>query len=154
MRSRVNYCEKIFQTNVLAKNTEILKTNGQCQDLIKDLINLKNVSVCIEAVRKPKKRVIKTESIREKEGRMEAKFRYVDLEASNQLKGKDQLSHPDIVEGVGGISWVVYEAVSSIVTLWEGDPELRVNVFHELSSIVHRLDWIRVYNTCLLLQPY
>lgn len=85
---------------------------------------------------------------------MEAKFRYVDFEASNQLKGKDQLSHPDIVEGVGGISWVVYEAVPSIVTLWEGDPELGVNVFHELSSIVHRLDWIRVYNTCLLLHTY
>lgn len=80
-----------------------------------------------------------------------AKFRYVNLEASNQLKGKDQLSHPDIVEGVGGISWVVYETVSSIVTLWEGDPELGVNEFHELSSIVHRLDWIRVYSTCLLL---
>lgn len=33
---------------------------------MKDLINLQNVSVCIEAVRNPRKRVKKTESIRVK----------------------------------------------------------------------------------------
>lgn len=45
------------------------------------------------------------------------------------------------MEGVGCISWVIYEAVSSIVTLREGHPEPGVNVFHELSAIVHCLDY-------------
>lgn len=44
------------------------------------------------------------------------------------------------MEGVGGVAWVVHEAVSSIVALGEGYAELGVNVFHELSSIMHRLD--------------
>lgn len=50
------------------------------------------------------------------------------------------MSYPDVVEGVGGVAWVVHEAVSSIVALREGDPKLGVNVLHELSSIMHRLD--------------
>lgn len=58
-------------------------------------------------------------------------------------------SHPDVVEGVGCVSRVVHEAVSSIVTLREGHPELGVNVLHELSSIVHRLD--NRYNLVLVL---
>lgn len=61
------------------------------------------------------------------------------------------MSHPDIVEGVNCASWVIYKAVSSIVTLGEGHPQLGVNVFHELSSIVHCLGH-RVHNTHLLLQ--
>lgn len=63
------------------------------------------------------------------------------------------MSHPEVVEGVGCISWVVYEAVSSIVTLREGDPEFGVDVFHELSSIVDSLDH-KFYNTLNYLQLF
>lgn len=44
------------------------------------------------------------------------------------------------MEGVSGVAWVIDEAVSSIVTLWEGYPQFGVNVLHELSSIMHCLD--------------
>lgn len=55
------------------------------------------------------------------------------------IKQKRQ-SHPDVVEGVCGVARVVEEAVSSVVTLREGHTELGVNVFHELSSIMHCLE--------------
>lgn len=60
-----------------------------------------------------------------------------------------QPSHPEVVEGVGCLFWVINEAVSPIVALREGDPELGVNVFHELSSIVHRLDHRSLQQACL-----
>lgn len=44
------------------------------------------------------------------------------------------------MEGVADIAWVINEAVSSIVALRERHPEFGVNVLHELSSIMHRLD--------------
>lgn len=44
------------------------------------------------------------------------------------------------MKGVGGVAWVVHEAVSSIVALREGHAKLGVNVLHELSPIMHRLD--------------
>lgn len=50
-----------------------------------------------------------------------------------------KMSHPDVVERVGGVSRVVHEAVSSVVSLGEGNPEFGVDVLHELSSIVNSL---------------
>lgn len=56
------------------------------------------------------------------------------------------------MEGVGGVAWVVNEAVSSIVALREGYSQLGVNVLHELSSIVHRLDGLEEkHGNCELL---
>ena len=62
------------------------------------------------------------------------------FQTERHVKKRNQQSHPDVVEGVCGVAWVVYEAISSIVALREGYPKLGVNILHELSSIMHSLD--------------
>lgn len=47
--------------------------------------------------------------------------------------------HPEVVQGVAGVPRVVDEAVASIVSLRQWHAQLGVNVLHELSSVVHRL---------------
>lgn len=47
--------------------------------------------------------------------------------------------HPEVVPGVAGVSGVVDEAVPSIVSLRQRHAQLGVDVLHELSAVVHRL---------------
>lgn len=47
--------------------------------------------------------------------------------------------HPEVVPGVGGVSGVIDEAVPSIVSLRQRHAQLGVDVLHELSAVVHRL---------------
>lgn len=52
----------------------------------------------------------------------------------------DRPPYPEVVPGVAGVSRVVDEAVPSIVSLWQRDAQLGVDVLHELSAVVHRLE--------------
>lgn len=47
--------------------------------------------------------------------------------------------HPEVVPGVAGVSGVVDEAVPSIASLRQRHAQFGVDVLHELSAVVHRL---------------
>lgn len=47
--------------------------------------------------------------------------------------------HPEVVPGVAGVSGVVDEAVPSIVSLRQRHAQLGIDVLHELSAVMHRL---------------
>ena len=49
------------------------------------------------------------------------------------------LPYPDVVKGVGGVVRVVQVAVAAIVPLRQRHAQLRVDVLHELASVMHRL---------------
>lgn len=48
-------------------------------------------------------------------------------------------SHPEVVPGVAGVSRVVDEAVPSVVSLRQRHAQLGIDVLHELSAVMHRL---------------
>lgn len=48
-------------------------------------------------------------------------------------------SYPDVVEGVSLVVWVIDEAVSPIVSLWQWDSQLGVNILQELPAVLDSL---------------